>query len=728
MPPKVTPRRQALRRNAKAPPADELQVAPAPKESLDVDNNDGQGTSMDAQSSGLQGRPPPEPLSPAPGSPARPVTSRTGSAADSTSGRPVQRLDSLSRRTGLELSPGPGNKPAGLKFQPKSFIRRSKEEREAQARAEAEKLQARIAANAASSTPSSDRGDRGGRGGRGGYQSRGGGGMGRYKAERYGVGQASGVLGGTTRPEEGARKGRFGKRGPWSGISRDSNFRSTRVKNGPSVKSERDRDGDIAMGGFGGRQTNLEGAAYVSSDEEPDAAAGPRVNIEHINLVSDEDSDREPESSKGKERAKSIRAPGWALKPVRLDRHEHVERAVGVNTEASSLTSAELRKKAKERDEAEGSLFLPQEEESVTVKPEMKKGSAKIKDVEFVRDERRWKGVYQDENDDDAPKIKQEPPDAAASDAMVLDTVDSTAAAPTSPNPTSAPEPAPKAGKPHPTPPKPKRHRKSLLRARKPVLQTDEDRAEWARHEEDIQILADELGVLATIAVARASKPQATDAEGDTPTAEVVEADTEGEAAGTKMSKDKKDGHVYLFQLPPLVPTLIDPVIKKEEEEEEGERDVVETSSRPARTGPGTATPAPAPALDNPIAIKPDPDGPDDAKTEPTALDPAPPITTSLPGGLLGHLTVHTDGECVLSWGGVPSAPGSVLAAGKEVLSMSLGRGGEGELLQEVVVADVGGAGGGDGGTGRGEEAWAVGQLVGGFVVTPDWGRMFGGW
>ena len=766
MPPKAAPRRQPPpRRNARATPAGNLPDAPAPKETLELDSNDAQDAATDAKALESRGRLPPEPMSPAPGSPTRPAGSRTGSATGSAAGRPVQRLDSLSRRSqsGSSPAPGaPGSKPVGLKFQPKFFIRRSKEEREAQARVEAEKLQARIAANAASSASS----DRGGRGGRGGYSSRGRGGMGR-QAERFGVGQASGVLGGVTRPEDGARKGRSGMGGPWSGTSRSSNFETTRVKNEPMVKSERDRDGDVSMGGFGGRRIKTEGG-YVSSDSEPDAAAGPRVNIEHISLVSDEDSDGELETNKGKERAKSVSSPGWAMKPVRLDRHEHHERSVGVSTEASSKTSAELRKKAREKDEAEGSLFMDaEEEEPVTVKKEKNKGSTKSKDVEFVRNERKWKGVYQDSDgsDDDTPKVKKEP---ETEDAMLIDTppaetTTTTEAIPTFPNPTPAPDPPPKHEP--PTSSKPERPRKPLPSAPKPVLQTEEDRAEWARRSEDIQILADELGLSARTPLPLPLAPTAnpnrvprapdTDFDGDTA---IPEASTEGEpqtvtgageenAEEGKVSRDKKDGHVYLFQFPPLVPTLLDPALQPHAPSPSpGNNDVVETSARHDQL------------------INPDPDAPfpfssstDDTKPDPSALDAATEVSTSARGGLLGWLVVHVDGECVVGWGGGAGSASGGKGEGKgegegegkgegegegkgEVLSMALGRGGEGELLQEVLVVDVGGGGppgagagaGGDGDTGSGcggrkEMAWGMGQLVGGFVVTPDWGRVFGG-
>ena len=624
--------------------------------------------------------------------------------------------------------------------------------------------------------------------------------MGRHKAERFGVGQASGVLGGVTRPEDGAKKGRSGMGGPWSGTSRSSNFGSARVKSEPWVKSERDRDGDVSMGGFGGKRIKTEGG-YVSSDEEPDAAAGPRVNIEHINLVSDEDSDGEVKSNKGKERAKSVKAPGWALKPVRLDRHEHLERVVGVSTEASPLTSAELRKKAQEKDEAEGSLFIPQEEgESATIKTEKKKPTAKRKDVEFVRNERKWKGVYQDSDvsDNDTPKIKDEPIDE--SDAMLIDTppaaTTTTKAVTTSPKPTSATDdPAPKQEAPTPTPSKPKRHRKSIPRAPKPVLQTEEDRAEWARHEEDIQILADELGLSASIALPPVTKSNplssttttGTDADGDTPIPEAgaeAEAETQtpaqGDAStekeeddGKRPRKDKKDGHVYLFQFPPLVPTLLDPVVKSEDPDPDSpaSNDAVETSSRLAPpTAAAAAAAAGSASHKTPPIIKPDPDRDvpfsssiEDTKHHPSSsssstLDhssAAVVVSTSALGGLLGWLTVHEDGECVVSWGGPPFSEqqddGGDGSRKGEVLSMTLARGGEGELLQEVMVVDVGGGaragaeteaeGGGEGGDdcggrgrerergrGRGkEEAWAVGQLVGGFVVMPDWGRVLGG-
>ncbi|KAL9579306.1 MAG: hypothetical protein Q9212_005182, partial [Teloschistes hypoglaucus] len=109
------------------------------------------------------------------------------------------------------------------------------------------------------------------------------------------------------------------------------------------------------------------------------------------------------------------------MRPIRIDRHEHVERTIGVNTDASSLTSAELRRRAKARGEAQGSLFLPDSSDPINDDARKPKGRKKGRDVEFLRDERRWQGVYQDEDDaDDMPvRIKEEPKEQ--NDPMVID-------------------------------------------------------------------------------------------------------------------------------------------------------------------------------------------------------------------------------------------------------------------------------------------------------------------
>jgi DNA-directed RNA polymerase III subunit RPC4 len=78
-----------------------------------------------------------------------------------------------------------------------------------------------------------------------------------------------------------------------------------------------------------------------------------------------------------------------------------------------------------------------------------------------------------------------------------------------------------------------------------PVIQTEEDRAEWARHLEDVDILRRELsGMAANLQPQDKGK----DVEGDV--------DMEGAAAQESANQVLEDGRVYLFQFPPVLPKL----------------------------------------------------------------------------------------------------------------------------------------------------------------------------
>lgn len=253
--------------------------------------------------------------------------------------------------------------------------------------------------------------------------------MNRWKAERFNLShEASGHLGGSTIPDVATSKSRRGGgiRSGTSGLSGSVSTNSTsRFKKEPTVKPERDKDGDVVMGSSTSKSKRTkvkkeeQGPNYISSEGELDSEEGERVNIEDIstiNLVSSEDEDEETAQRsdvlKGKRREATPRVSNSNLMPVRIQRQEHVERAVGVNTDASSLTSAELRRRAKNRAEAEGSLFLPEQEEADILSLRKPKAKRKPKDVEFVRDERKWKGVYQEEDDKEGVvKVKTEPTD-----------------------------------------------------------------------------------------------------------------------------------------------------------------------------------------------------------------------------------------------------------------------------------------------------------------------------
>ncbi|MCJ1321327.1 hypothetical protein MMC15_006671 [Xylographa vitiligo] len=717
MAPKIQPKqptRRSIRQTLQEPEPD---AGEAPSQPL--------GANTDAQDTTKEG-----PIANAENEPWNGVENETSSSSQSVPDppststqvrRPVQRLDSLKRRNVSAVSSSttaaglPGSRPTGLKFQPKAVVRRTKEEREAQERLEEEKRQARLAANP--STKSEKNRGQYARGGMVDGPTRGGfrGGMSGWRTERRGMGQATGPLSGGPTNDQFASRGRRGGRsgaivsGSIHAEASESTSPSfTRSKKEPTVKAEKDQSN--ATNGMRkpsrkSKDTKVKiedfTTTYISSDAEVDELEGPRINIEHINLISDEDSEDDPITRKGKERQKSVRPAGWNLKPIRLDRHEHVERHVGVNTDANTLTSAQLRQKAIERSEAEGALFLSQDEDGDMVKTKPKKVKSKGRDVEFVRDERRWKGVYQDEEDMHELKIvKEEPLD---DDAMVIDAasnmatngeVSSTAKQGASPNTilqnlSGEPE---EDKEPHL--PKSKRRRRSAFRSTKPVLQTEEDRQEWERYEDNITALGEELGDSDTVS-APALAP--TDLDED------VNMDMDGEE-----KKDRRRGLVYLFQLPPIVPYLVDATKPTEDDEMLGQEGA--SILPPKHTQKSAHTVKKTEPL-----IKTEDGSHKQADEKIANALMAEDIDDFV--GSVGKLTIYDSGYIGISWGGIVH---------------DLNRGSEGELLQELVISDVsrvkrepGSMDEDDGKVIR--TGTAMGQMTGGFVVTPSWTSLFEG-
>jgi len=691
MPPKAAPSRQSARRNtrANAPPSEEANAETHPTVTVDEASQSAAGPSG-----------------------SREKASNNASTTGPPPRAPVQRLQSLNRRPASATSPAPGQSgsKAPLKVQPKAAPRRSKEERDRVAKLEAEKQQAKLAAARGGAQESS----RGGAGGRGAF--RGAGGRGTFngpgrggwigRGDRHDQGATSGPFGaGFYAREEAAKKvGRGG-----SGFSVTASSGLGGVKHEPGVKTEN----GVVVGGSGGVKIKTEehGEMYISSEDEEHKDEGPRMNIERINIVSDEEPDEEGSiTNKGKGRAKEARTSGFVLKPIRIDRKEHVERAAGVNTEVSSMTSAQMRKRAKERGHEGDSLFLPMDDEEAEGETAKKKGKGKIKDVEFIRDERKWKGVYEDEKEKGPePKIKDEPMDDDVQPAINLPaaTIGPTTGL-TPPEPTSSTPPPAAASNNADLPPKPKpkapKKRPSKFKDTKPVLQTEEDRQEWARHQEDIRLLDHELRLMATRPTSLSL--QKTDASRNPAT----------EDADTPKPTEQKEGRVYLIQLPPIVPALIDSDPNPNSD----------TASETIKPDPDRRLPHPPPAPAPPPTQKPPPPPPSTTTTtkKPPIPHPAPHRPSSSSPGHLGTLRLKRSGRVLLSWGAA---------------SLELARGSETAFLQDVVVADakkgftiddelVDGGEGGRGGERGGERSgWGLGQVMGGFVGRPDWGRVFGG-
>lgn len=277
----------------------------------------------------------------------RPTTTATATPGGASGTRqPVQRLQSLKKTapTGSiapaargSATPGPAGpgepaKPT-LKYKPRAVGRRSKEEREAIEKVEAERNAERLQDAAAIA-----RGRGGGRGGGPGGRGRGG-----PMGGAAGVGGplGSGAAGGARRGRGGGRFGGGGgpdSRATSSGASRRSRTRS--VIDMGSAAASRD----------------------VSSDESD---SGMLVDIDQINLDSDEEGydDSLEKKKKGKMPVADDTHGEKSLRPIRVERHEHAERVVSVNMESSSSKSAELREKAQAQAKDDDALFVPQDDE-----------------------------------------------------------------------------------------------------------------------------------------------------------------------------------------------------------------------------------------------------------------------------------------------------------------------------------------------------------------------------
>ncbi|KAL8783912.1 MAG: hypothetical protein Q9195_009243 [Heterodermia aff. obscurata] len=731
-------------------------------------------------------------------------------ASEPPARRSVQRLASLRNPSptsgGDTMQRTSTSSMSGLKFQPKSVQRRSQAEREAIEQAEAERLQARLSGGKVSDDV--ERGDF--------MPRRKGRGMFRGIDDRLSGAGASGHLGGSTRQERSTRRargpGRLGPRGrggdsggePWARehgpvrdgimitsaeISRSDAAReplNTRRKKDSTVKTETDKDGDVIMDKTTSKKKIKKepGTTYnstSSSDSEYDAKKGRRINIEEIDLVStDEDGGDEGSDSKRKERANLIKV--WNPKPVRFHREEHVERTVGVNTDPTSLTSAELRRRAKERQDAHGSMFIGSGDEAI-VPTTKAKGRGKTKDVEFIENKRKWKGVYQEDDDTEAfARVKTEPNDddamimnesdhgptaqlagetpsvnvqgaeheirAAAEEMELADRSDSSSA-------DSLPGKNRQGRTSQPLSPTllPQGPRRKH-RTPKPVLQTDEDHQEWARYKEDMTWMQD------TLLQAGGTITSQFNSKG-------LDQDDMDMDIGTTGPNSKAD-HIFLFQFPPGLPILVDARTKeqegiKAEKKDDGHR---LSSAQPISSSSTNIAPTEIPSPANPNNRKTPAATTKQAKSKAPAprdkekekekdanedphLQPVPrpqiytPLSPPPPPGHFGTLRLHRSKRVTANWGSV---------------QFDIGRSSEREVAQEVVICDwnqtvVKKEGfEGMGGPNRvgvkseeteggikveergewrdevrcGEKVWAVGGVKAGWVGVPDLGGMFG--
>ena len=496
--------------------------------------------------------------------------------------KPVQRLHSLYNRPSLSSTGVHSlNAPKALKYQPKTPLRRNQAEREAQDRAAAEKEAARIAQQPTPSirqpssftTPANRNAQyiRGGGFGLARGRARGGT---TNRPSRFSGGGATGHLGSFVARDgtKGASRGRG--RAPTgttategNDVTKDNEQRSTTSpstkKKSAAVKVEGEGDKD----GRGSRRSTTQSRRVkkehsdvapastlpVEDEAEDTDASGRKLNIDFINLLSDDEShDTEgsvegdttqdamkvDDPSRPSQRSQQHSFPSF--RPVRLERQEHVDRPladiVAGPSSSTYLSSAELRRRAKAKTDAEGSLFIDDDDDDDEVyerrRVKTARARGKGRDVEVLGRKKVWKGAWEDEDDEEGDrqvKIKEEPVEERGlqSDLEQRFPADDEEPANRSndPSPSQGADPPQAPSNPHleqqrsdehPASPssssatssssdseapigpteRQSRHRTSPFlpsRLTKPKFQTAEEEDEWQRYEQDLRLMNDIL-------------------------------------------------------------------------------------------------------------------------------------------------------------------------------------------------------------------------------------------
>ena len=654
-----------------------------------------------------------------------PTSSSTLLAATSTTGsvsRPAVKRNPIRGGRASTRTTGPSeNKPRPLKFQPKAnVIRRSKEERETQDRAEEERRRARLRANAPESSYRGRFRDRG-RGGRGGFR----GGMSGWRDQKQLLRKATEPLGGIPTYSSSVSNRGNGSLGVTMEFSYPGDFNEEQ-----SVKAEKSS--------FSKPGTIIKNEYHNVSKEDDDI--GPCIDIEQINLITDdEESEEDPIRSNGKGREKGPKAPGWIIRPIRLERYEHAERETKVSTDPSSTISAELRRKQESEKDKED---LTSTEASEGTRKGQGKAEPNLKDPKdfvVVKEERPWKGVYSDTEDQDVIVVKTEP--GHEEDVMMVDLVDAIIVASETPSEKPADDPSTtgrlrtqepaiteafnekvstqKALLPtsnllshdvaqineevtHKT--KGKSRVGFNLGPRRPILQTPEDQGEWERYRNNVIAVSEELG---STPVLLQSISATKDQEGD------VQMEESKAEVGEDM-KDRREGMVYLMQLPPIMPNLISEEkiqaireAKKAQKawdikQEKTKKEKMKAKVNIQKDKVGTTKAVPE------VKSEPLPEKASGISMLHTALRPGDDIEST---GDVGTLKVYQSGKVILEWGGI---------------KFYVGMGAPGDILQEAVIMN-------NSSVKQEDEAMEVdtvstatglGQIGGGFSATPHWPSM----
>ncbi|KLJ11464.1 hypothetical protein EMPG_13343 [Blastomyces silverae] len=366
------------------------------------------------------------------------------------------------------------------------------------------------------------------------------------------------------------------------------------------------------------------------------------------------------------------------LRPVRVDREEHQERSIGINTDASSERSAELRRqakaKAKEKQGGDESLFVQDSEEEVDEGSESEGDEAVEVTTERVVGGTLYGGV----------QIKEEPTDDG--DVLMTDSI---------PQAMDGSPATADAGPATPAVPKPKTKKKRvIIQDPRSKLQTEEERQEYDRHEEDIEHIKQALGTITTD-----DKPADGSQKG---------AEQEDETKAVEAPRDERSGRLFLIQFPPMTPNLVPPSLAADEMDQ----DVVETGAHATTQQP--SNPAIKREATDELTV-PKPTVASDGNAASAPLITA--THSTLPPGRVGKLNIHQSGRATIDWGGV---------------SFELTKGSDVEFLQDAIVASEEKPQTTEAGEAQPKaeleekRVWAMSQVSGKFVVTPDWEALLG--
>lgn len=457
--------------------------------------------------------------------------------------------------------------------------------------------------------------------------------MGRARSRDTGLfGIAPGAMEHGSRPVEllnVARKEKYEPAGP-----KTSDY--FKIEGGESSKS----GGSSGIrGGPGGDASRTGKRRELFEPVYPDADDTPRVDIEHINITDSDDEvvvtgSRKP--SKGKSVARST-----GLRPIRLHREEHKERVTTVNTAPETGVEIKVEPQATTLDDDS--------------------------DVPMIDEERSGAPPRLLMDEPLASHFKSEPVEGVSL-----------------PDPRSSPETKRKLktkGKEPASPELRKKEPTHRTKNEKPVLQTEEDRAEYERHLVDVEVLANELGGMQA-----RNQPSS---GGDTAMSGMED---EG--------NDKKAGRLYLFQFPGVLTKLYNPLTqpKPKSQIREQDQDIQITSISKLATKPKAKQPPPSPAIkpetaDGEVIVKPE--------------VPAPaPAEAPLEPGLVGRMVVRKSGRVEVKWGDTDM----LVQRGTE--TGFLGTGYIVDSMERMPVASSDGK--------KLGISTAMGMMMGKFVVVPD--------